>query len=186
MKTRTEKKSENKSRAVAHNLPNKQSNHGSSSQFVDNRPEAIVQKKVNEMVNNSSKVQQRKTITGETSNNQNINPTAKSHLGAATSVIQLAKKNSKKTSGAKAGKKKGKPWTKGKAEKYKAHLRRRSAKRLEKGKKKNSAKLLEKYIKARQSADPSWSPKLAGTPFSRSPCSPFSSFKPPGGRFCFW
>lgn len=48
-----DKTSENKSRTVANNLSNQQNNSKSNSHFVDNRPEAIAQRKLQEIVNNN-------------------------------------------------------------------------------------------------------------------------------------
>jgi hypothetical protein len=58
MNTYTDKTQENKSQAVANSSPKLQSNGESSFQFVDNRPEAIAQRKLQEVINNSPQVKQ--------------------------------------------------------------------------------------------------------------------------------
>jgi hypothetical protein len=58
MKTYADIKDENKSRAVASSLSTQKSNSKPTFQFVDNRPEAISQRKLQEMVNNSQQVEQ--------------------------------------------------------------------------------------------------------------------------------
>jgi hypothetical protein len=58
MNTHADKTQENKSQAVANSLPKQQSNGEPAFHFVDNRPEAIAQKKLQEMANNSPQVKQ--------------------------------------------------------------------------------------------------------------------------------
>lgn len=53
MHTQADKKEENKSQTVANAIAHKQSGSESTFQFVDNRPEAIAQRKLQEMANNS-------------------------------------------------------------------------------------------------------------------------------------
>lgn len=60
MNTHADKTSENKSLAVANSLPKQQTNGESAFQFVDNKPEAIAQRKLREAINNSPRVQQLK------------------------------------------------------------------------------------------------------------------------------
>lgn len=52
MNTHADKKQENKSQSVANAVSQKQSSAESTFQFVDNRPEGIAQRKLQEMVNN--------------------------------------------------------------------------------------------------------------------------------------
>jgi hypothetical protein len=52
-----EKTKKNKSRAVANSVSQKQSRAESTFQLVDNRPEAIAQRKLQEMANNSPRPQ---------------------------------------------------------------------------------------------------------------------------------
>ena len=58
MNTHADKTQENKRQAVANSLPKQQISNESAFQFVDNRPEAIAQKKLQEAINNSPQVQQ--------------------------------------------------------------------------------------------------------------------------------
>jgi hypothetical protein len=60
MKTHSYKSEENKSRAVANEETQTKSGGTSSFQFVDNRPEAIAQRKMQAMVNNSPRTMQMK------------------------------------------------------------------------------------------------------------------------------
>lgn len=57
MYEQVEKSKENKSQSVENKFSQRQSGGGSTFQFVDNRPEAIVQRKLQEMTNNSSQSQ---------------------------------------------------------------------------------------------------------------------------------
>ena len=58
MNTHTDKTQENKSQAVVSAVSQKQSGAESTFQFVDNRPEAVAQRKLQEMANNSPQVSQ--------------------------------------------------------------------------------------------------------------------------------
>ena len=60
MNTHSDKTLENKSQTVANRLPKLQSKSESTFQFVDNRPEAIAQRKLQEAISNSPRVQQLK------------------------------------------------------------------------------------------------------------------------------
>ena len=53
-----DKTQENKSQLVANSVSQKQNDSESTFQFVDNRPEAFAQQKLQEMANNSPKVKQ--------------------------------------------------------------------------------------------------------------------------------
>jgi hypothetical protein len=53
MNTHADKTLENKSQTVANRLPKLQSKSESTFQFVDNRPEAIAQRKLQEAISNS-------------------------------------------------------------------------------------------------------------------------------------
>lgn len=69
MKTYAEK-DENKSRASANSLTTQKNNSKSTFQFVDNRPEAIAQRKIQEMVDNSSKVAELRAFQNSTQTKQ--------------------------------------------------------------------------------------------------------------------
>ena len=58
MKLYADKKQKNKSQSVANNVAQKQGVRKPTFQFVDNRPQAIAQRKRQEMVNNSPQVAQ--------------------------------------------------------------------------------------------------------------------------------
>ncbi len=58
MNTHADKTQENKSQSVANELSQKQGSGESTFQFVDNRPEAVAQRKLQEMANNHSAQQQ--------------------------------------------------------------------------------------------------------------------------------
>lgn len=58
MNTHADKTLENKSQAVVNGLPKQQSSGNSTFQFADNRPEAIAQRKLQEMASNSLQVKQ--------------------------------------------------------------------------------------------------------------------------------
>ncbi len=71
-KTQVDKAQENKSQAVANSLPKLQSGNELVSQFVDNRPEAIAQKKLQESISNSSQVQQFKAFQEMANNSPRV------------------------------------------------------------------------------------------------------------------
>ncbi|WP_197714561.1 eCIS core domain-containing protein [Nitrosomonas supralitoralis] len=58
MNTHADKAQENKGQSVANELSQKQSGSESSFKFVDNRPEAIAQRKLQEMANSSRQAKQ--------------------------------------------------------------------------------------------------------------------------------
>jgi hypothetical protein len=62
MNTYTDKTQESKRQSVANSVSQKQSSSKSTFQFADNRPEAIAQRKLQEMANNSPKATQLKTL----------------------------------------------------------------------------------------------------------------------------
>ncbi|MCA6432175.1 MAG: hypothetical protein IM574_01090 [Cytophagales bacterium] len=76
MNTYADKKDKNKSQSVANTVAQKQSNSESTFKFVDNRPEAIAQRKLQEMANNNPRVMQLRTIqkmaNGNTLNERSI------------------------------------------------------------------------------------------------------------------
>jgi len=166
MDTHADKKLENKSRTVANEVAQKKSSSESTFQFVDNRPEAIAQRKMQDIANDY--VENRESLHTETTQNTYIQLKRKNNIGSYSNVLQLKKK-----------------WTKAKAEKYKKHLRRRAAKRLKKGKKKNSRKLVEKYVNARRSADPNFRARLADTPSAGHHVPPLAVSNNQNGTFAF-
>jgi hypothetical protein len=58
MNTHADKTQENKSQSVANAVTQRQQDNASTFQFVDNRPEAVAQRKLQEMANNSPKTKQ--------------------------------------------------------------------------------------------------------------------------------
>ena len=72
MNTRADKTLENKSQTVANRLPKLQSKSESTFQFVDNRPEAIAQRKLQEAISNSPRVQQLKAYQEMANNSPQV------------------------------------------------------------------------------------------------------------------
>ena len=72
MNTHVDKTSENKSQAVANSLPKLQSNSESTFQFMDNRPETIAQRKLQEAINNNPHVQQLKAYQEMANSSQQV------------------------------------------------------------------------------------------------------------------
>ncbi|GEM_PF-5798499 len=68
MNVHADKTPENKSQAVANSLSKRQSNGKCTFEFVDNRPEAIAQRKVQEIANNSPRAMQLRTFQGMVNN----------------------------------------------------------------------------------------------------------------------
>ena len=64
MHTQADKTKENKTQSVANDIPQKQSSSKSTFQFEDNRPEAIVQREMQEIVNNSPRAHAVKSFSG--------------------------------------------------------------------------------------------------------------------------
>ena len=72
MNTHADKTLENKSQTVANRLPKLQSKSESTFQFVDNRPEAIAQRKLQEAISNSPRVQQLKAYQEMANNSPQV------------------------------------------------------------------------------------------------------------------
>ena len=72
MYTHEDKMQENKSQAVANSLSQLQSNGESTFQYVNNRPEAIAQRKLQESINNSPRVQQLKSYQEMANNSSHV------------------------------------------------------------------------------------------------------------------
>jgi len=68
MHTHADKTQENKNQSVANTVSQKQGGSRSSLQFVDNRPEAIMQRKLQEMANNSPQTKQAAQLQAITNN----------------------------------------------------------------------------------------------------------------------
>jgi hypothetical protein len=96
-------------------------------------------------------------------------------FGPATAppVVQLAKTKKKKS------------WTQAKVEDYTQHLRRRAAKRKEKGKRKNTNKLLKRLMNAKKAANPEWVPRLADAPKAGHHVPPLALSNKLGGKFAY-
>ena len=62
MHTHADKTQENKSQSVANEIPQMQSGGASTFQFVDNRPEAVAQRKLQGMANNGPQDSQLKAF----------------------------------------------------------------------------------------------------------------------------
>ena len=76
MNTHADKTQENKSQSVSNETSQKQGGGESTFQFVDNRPEAIVQRKLQEMANNSSHVSQLRAFQEMPNNSTQAQKTA--------------------------------------------------------------------------------------------------------------
>ncbi len=72
MNTHADKTLENKSQTVANRLPKLQSKSESTFQFVDNRQEAIAQRKLQEAISNSPRVQQLKAYQERANNSPQV------------------------------------------------------------------------------------------------------------------
>lgn len=69
MKTHAEKTQDDKSQSVASEVARKQGSGESASHFIDNRPEAVAQRKMHEMANNNSRVAQLRDFQDMANNN---------------------------------------------------------------------------------------------------------------------
>jgi hypothetical protein len=76
MNTHADKTQENKSQSVANAFSQKSSSSESTFQFVDNRPEAVTQRKLQEMANNSPQVSQLRAIQEMANNSPQAKQTA--------------------------------------------------------------------------------------------------------------
>ena len=84
MKTYDDKAHDNKSNAVKRSLSKKQGKSNSASQFVDNRPEGIAERKLQEMANNSPQVQQAAQLQAAANSHS-----AKTSQGSGIETVQL-------------------------------------------------------------------------------------------------
>lgn len=96
MNTHTDKTPENKSQAIAENLPKQQCYGESTFQFVDNRPEAFAQRKMQEAINNKSgpkQLMKRSTRTHELAefDNDEASETKTYTSGNETRTVHLGK-----------------------------------------------------------------------------------------------
>lgn len=85
MNTHADKTKENKSHAVANVVSQKQSGGESTFQFVDNRPEAVAQRKLQDMVYNSPQVKKLRAFQVMANNS----PQAKQAVDGNSEVVQL-------------------------------------------------------------------------------------------------
>ena len=76
MNTRVEKTHKNKSQAVVNEVIQKHSSGESTTQFVDKRPEALMQRKLQEMANNSSQVSQLRAFQDLANNSPQVKQAA--------------------------------------------------------------------------------------------------------------
>ena len=96
MNTHADKTPKNKSQAVANSLPKLQSNGENTFQFVDNRPEAMTQRKLQEAIINSPKVQQLKAYQEMANNSPQIKQLRAYLAMADNNASQQQKPNQKK------------------------------------------------------------------------------------------
>ena len=126
--------------------------------LVDNRPETATQRKMQESFDNRTDVHQL-----QSSKKTTVSPATQENQ-----VIQLA-----------GG------WTKAKAERFKKWLRRRAARRWAKRKRKTSAKLVRKYVRARMMANKGWKPSMADSNKSGHHVPPLALANKHKGAFVF-
>lgn len=90
MNTHADKTQENKNQSLFNETSHKQNGSNSTFQFVDNRPEAIAQRKLQEMANNSQQVSQLKAFQGMANNDSQAKETVQLQAMAdnKTSKIQ--------------------------------------------------------------------------------------------------
>jgi len=88
MNAHAEKRQVNKSRSVTNEFPQKQSGGDSTFQFVDNRPEAIAQRKVQELANNSPRVKQSMAFQEMAKNSHQAKQAAQFQVMANNSTAQ--------------------------------------------------------------------------------------------------
>lgn len=86
MKTQINKKEENKSRAVANHITQKQSDVAKSLEFVDNRSDSVDQRRVQKMAGSSPGTKQQKAIQ----NNDYDKGRENTHIAQCALVAQLA------------------------------------------------------------------------------------------------
>ena len=87
MNSYANKTQKNKSQSVANSMNQKRSGSAAALQFVDNRPQAIAQRKLQEMVNNSPRMVQLRAIQAMVNNRQKAKPAAQFQAMADTGVI---------------------------------------------------------------------------------------------------
>lgn len=88
MNTHADKTQENKSQSVANAVSQKQGGGESTFQFVDNRPEAIAQRKLQEMAKNSPQVKQLRTFQAMANNSRQAKKAVQLQTMADNSVMQ--------------------------------------------------------------------------------------------------
>ncbi|MGK0327144.1 hypothetical protein [Polaribacter sp.] len=89
MNTHADKTQENKTQSVSALDSQMQSDGESTFQFVDNRPEAVAQLKLQEMANNSSQVKQLEAFQEMANNSPQANQAAQLQAMADGEVVQL-------------------------------------------------------------------------------------------------
>lgn len=98
MNTTADKTQENKSQSVANEAPQVRSGSTSTFQFEDNRPEAVAQRKLQEMANSGSRVSQLSTFQNMTSNSPDVQQTTQlqsmtDNNSAQQQIIQKVENN---------------------------------------------------------------------------------------------
>ncbi|MEP3388292.1 MAG: hypothetical protein ABJO02_08910 [Reichenbachiella sp.] len=83
MNTHAEKTQENKTQSVANTVSQKKNDNKSTFQFVDNRPEAITQRKLQEMANNSDFPHEVVQLSHQTKGNQSKGKNSKKKAKSA-------------------------------------------------------------------------------------------------------
>lgn len=100
MNNHAEKTQENKSQSVANIAPQKQSDDESTFHFIDNRPESIAQRKLQEMANNSPQTMQLRALQEMANKRYRAstvqNDTATNTIQRKVSVVLLTNDDNKK------------------------------------------------------------------------------------------
>src|ERR1041385_1796104 len=88
-----DKKNETKSQSVANEISEKSENKTPAVKFVDNRPQTVAQKKLQEMSNASQQVSQLKAVQQMANGRNTAMPSNNSGAIANNGVVQLAATN---------------------------------------------------------------------------------------------
>ena len=88
MNTHADKKEENKRQSTANTINKKQSGNAPTFQFVDNRPEAVTQRKLHDKITNGTHKKQSKTFEEIP---KKVTQLATTKITASNDVVQLGK-----------------------------------------------------------------------------------------------
>jgi len=88
MNTHASKKQENKSQSMASEVSRKQRSSESTFQFVDNRPEAVAQRKLQELINKSSRAEKASQLSAIINSKEATIQRAVTYAGGATNGVR--------------------------------------------------------------------------------------------------